>query len=333
MSQMRFNTVTRDWVIMAGDRAGKPNDFSESSSPRPRMRWRQNCPFCPGNEAETPDEISRIDDGTGNWLIRVVANRYPAFQPEPELCREVNSTFLSMRAAGRHEVVVEHPRHDLNFASAGPGHLARLIRVFRERYAALRELEHTRIVTVFRNHGVRAGTSLKHPHSQIAAAPIVPPRMRLRMQDARRFHEETGACLFCQVIEDELAAGERLVEISPLFLAFVPFAALSPYHQWIFPRRHAASFDSISDAEIDDLGRVLNRMALRMRDGIGDPDFNLSIRSAPTGAGEAPFFHWYVALVPRISRVAGFEMGSGMYINTVLPERAAEDLRSVELDP
>jgi len=333
MSQMRFNPVTRDWVILAEERAGRPNDFHSSGKrpERPTEKYRDECPFCPGNEDPLVEDIDRREDEDGNWRIRVVPNKYPALRPDGSIDRKSEGMFLSMDAAGHHEVVIDHPRHDLQPASIDRDHLAEVIRVYRDRYADLGALDYVRHITIFRNHGVRAGTSLQHPHSQIVAAPIVPPQVRMRMEDGHRFRAEVGRCLFCEVLADERRSGERIVEDSGAFAGFVPFGALTPYHQWIFPERHAASFDAITDAEIDDLATVLARMLMRLREGVGDPDFNLSIRSAPTDEADVPHYHWYVAIIPRISRIAGFEMGSGIFTNPVSPETAAKRLRAVSL--
>lgn len=332
MSQMRFNPVTRDWVILAEERGDRPHDFQHGGgAARPTDRHRRDCPFCPGNEDPAVEEIARRADEEGGWRVRVIPNKFPALRPDENIERKSEGMFLWMEAAGHHEVVIDHPRHDAQPATIGREHLAELLGVYRERYAALRSLDYVRHITVFRNHGVRGGASLEHPHSQIVAAPIVPPQVRLRMQDARRFREEVGRCLFCEVLADERKSGERMVEDCGTFAGFVPFGALTPYHQWIFPERHTASFDAITDAEIEDLATVLSRMLVRLREGVGDPDFNLSIRSAPTEEAEVPHYHWYVAIVPRISRIAGFEMGSGIFTNPVSPERAAERMRSVAL--
>lgn len=333
MSQMRFNPVTHHWVIISGDREERPYDFDapEVKTQRHSGERRDDCPFCPGNEDFTTEELARVEDQAGNWLIRAVYNKFPALFSKPKLRRQTKGTFLSMEASGQHEVVIEHPRHDVQPASHTPEHLAQLLGVYRDRYAALRKMKHIENITLFRNHGQRAGTSLEHPHSQVIAAPIVPHQVRLRLQDAEQFHSKNGACLFCRVLEEELAAEERIVEESPHFAGFVPYAALSPYHQWIFPKRHCASFDDMTGEEIDDLARLLNRMMIRMRDGIGDPDFNLSVRSAPTALADSVFFHWYIALIPRVNRIAGFELGSGMHINPVAPEQAAAQLRAVDL--
>ena len=214
-----------------------------------------------------------------------------------------------------------------------PAHLATVLRLYRERYAILRQNPAIESIIIFKNHGERAGTSLEHPHSQIAAAPVISPSVRIRLEEASRHYDEDGECLYCRVLQDELEAGERLLETSAHFAGFVPYAALSPYHTWVFPRRHSSSFDEINDEEISDLAQILSRLLRRISLALGDPDYNFSIRSAPTSEAVSHYYHWYLAIVPRVSHVAGFELGSGMYINSQPPEQSAEILRQAQIDP
>lgn len=220
MSEMRFNPITLDWVIMAPDRAQKPDDFREAALVRqPRPPHRDTCPFCTGNEQMAPGEICRAVDGEGAWSVRVVPNEYSAFITTDDLRRKTNGVFHSMAAAGAHEVVVEHPRHDLALADMGAAHLAAILRIYRERYQALKQNPLVESIVIFKNHGERAGTSLEHPHSQITAAPIISPQVHRRLEEARRFHEVHGACLCCQVMHEELeranASSSRALHSSP----------------------------------------------------------------------------------------------------------------------
>lgn len=332
MPEMRFNPITLDWVIMAPIRNLKPDDFHKVAPARPsRPPHDDACPFCPGNEHQTAPEICRATGPDGSWNVRVVPNKFSAFVPADDLQRECRGTFRSMTALGAHEVVIEHPRHDLSFAEMEVPHLADILRIYRTRYQALQSVPHIGAVVVFKNQGERAGSSLMHPHSQIIAAPVISSQVRLRLQEARRFHELNGACLYCQVVQDELEAGERILESGPAFVAFVPYAALSPYHLWIFPRIHEPSFAAISDADITELAGVLSRQLRRIGIAAHDPDYNFTIRSAPVGEATSCCFHWYLAIVPRVNHLAGFELGSGSYINSLPPERCAELLRNVDL--
>ena len=333
MPEMRYNPITLDWVIMAPARNLKPDDFHKAPPVRPpRLQHDSACPFCPGNEYLTSSEICRASAADGSWTVRVIPNKFSAFVPGDGLRRFCQSTFRSMSALGYHEVVIEHPRHDLSFAEMEVPHLADILRIYRSRYQALQSIPHVGSVVVFKNQGERAGSSLMHPHSQIIAAPVISSQVRLRLQEARRFHELNGTCLYCQVMEDELESGERILEGGHSFVAFVPYAALSPYHLWIFPRIHEPSFATISDVDIDELAGVLSRQLRRISVAANDPDYNFTIRSAPVGESSSSCFRWYFAIVPRVNHLAGFELGSGSYINSLPPERCVELLRSVDLD-
>lgn len=331
MSEMRFNPITLDWVIMAPERALRPDDFHRKMSEHPsRSPHRDDCPFCMGNEALTPPEISRAAAADGSWLVRVVPNKFGVFNATNDLERKVNGTFRSMTAAGAHEVVVEHPRHDLDLGEMESSHLGLILRMYRERYQALRASPAVESIVIFKNHGQRAGSSLEHSHSQITAAPVLSAQVCMRLQEARRYHELNGGCLYCAVLQQELLAEERILEAGSSFVAFMPYASLSPFHMWVFPRRHESSFDEISDADIEELAGMLGRVLRRLKAAAGDPDFNITIRSGPLGEMSSSCFHWYLAIVPRITHLAGFELGSGTYINSMRPERCAELLRGIE---
>ncbi len=331
MSEMRFNPITLDWVVMAAERALRPDDFHhETAAQQTRPSHRDGCPFCTGNESLTPVEIARMNAADGSWLVRVIPNKFSVFDATADMQRKKNGTFRSMAAAGVHEVVVEHPRHDLDFGDMEPAHLALVLRMYRERYQVLRGNPAVESIVIFKNQGQRAGSSLEHSHSQITAAPVLSSQVCMRLQEARRFHELEGGCLYCTVLREELQAGERILESGTAFVAFMPYAALSPYHTWIFPCKHQAAFDEISDGEIDELAGMLSRVLRRLKAAAGAPDYNITIRSAPVGEVSG-CFHWYLSIVSRISQLAGFELGSGTYINSTRPERCAERLRSVVL--
>ena len=332
MSELRFNPITLDWVIIAPDREMRPDDFHASREPRPeRVPHRADCPFCPGNEHLTPPETARMKAADGSWAVRVFPNKFSVFAAADDLQRKSHGTFRSMVAAGRHEVVVEHPRHDLDLGGMEPAHLGLLLRTYRERYAILRTCPVVESIVIFKNHGRRAGSSLEHSHSQITAAPVLSSQVCMRLQEARRYHELNGGCLYCSVLHEELLAEERVLETGASFVAFMPHASLSPYHTWIFPRKHQSSFDEISDVDIEELAGMLDRLLRRLKIAAGDPDYNITIRSAPVGEVSSCCFHWYIAIVPRMQALAGFELGSGTYINSLRPEICAERIRSVVL--
>ena len=331
MTELRQNLITKDWVIIATDRAKRPDQFSQINKPKIVLPpYREDCPFCQGNEELTGPESFRLNDVNG-WKVRAVPNKYPALSPEGERVRKIQGIFRSLSGVGHHEVIIEHPRHDLTTALMDVADVTNIIKVYRQRYSEIRKDHRVQTILIFKNHGQGAGTSLEHPHSQLAATPIVPYELRIRIQEAMRYFDDTGECLFCRTLAEELAAGERIIFESKHFVAFIPYAALSPFHIWIFPRRHSSSFDDITDEEMLDLAVNLKTILAKLYVGLNNPDYNYNIRSIPTDEQRTDYFHWYIAVVPRVSLVAGFELGSGMFINTSLPEESAAFLRSVEI--
>ena len=275
-------------------------------------------------------ETYRVADRDG-WQVRVVENKFPALSREGDRVRRIDGVYRSMSGVGFHEVVVEHRRHDLSPALYSVEDLSRILVAYKERYRQIRKDTRVEAIIIFKNHGESAGTSLAHPHSQIAATPIVPTQVRHRLDEAIRFFDETGECVFCTTLRRELADRIRIVASTDSFVAFIPFAALSPFHLWIFPVRHCSSFDEIEEYEITDLAVTLRTVLGKLYYGLNDPDYNFSIRSIPAREGEREYFHWYLTVIPRIVRTAGFEIGSGMYINTSLPEESARFLRGVQI--
>ena len=331
MSELRQNLITRDWVIIATERATRPDQFANTKKlPAVVPPHRADCPFCVGNEQDGTLETCRLGD-RADWKVRAIRNKYPALSPTAEWMRISSGIHRTMAGIGVHEVIVEHPRHDLTTALLSIEEVANILLVYRQRYVEIRKNPHIETIIIFKNHGESAGTSLEHPHSQLAATPVVPSQFRSRIEEAIRYFDDTGECLFCRTLEDELAAKERLICESEHFVAFIPYAALSPFHTWIFPRRHSSSFDEITDPELTDLAYTLKTVLAKLYYGLNNPDYNYNIRSVPIALQGTKYFHWYIAIIPRVTKQAGFELGSGMFINTALPEESGAFLRSIEI--
>jgi UDPglucose--hexose-1-phosphate uridylyltransferase len=331
MTELRQNMITREWVIIASERAKRPHEFAQKKSLSVEVPcYKADCPFCVGNENLTGIESYRISDPYG-WKVRALINKYPALSNVGERIRKVDGLYHSLSGVGFHEVIIEHPRHDLTIATMEIPDIANVLRVYKQRYQAIRNDPRIESIIIFKNHGISAGTSLEHPHSQLAATPIVPYQLRLRTQEAIRFFDDTGSCIFCKTLETELLAKQRIILETEHFVSFIPYAAFSPFHTWIFPRRHDSSFDKITEDEIVDLAKNLKIVLAKLYYGLNNPDYNYTIRSIPTADERSGYFHWYLAIVPRTNVAAGFEMGSGMFINTALPEESAEFLRNVKL--
>ena len=327
MPEIRYNIITREWVIISTERAKRPEDFAK---PNPRRgtpaTYEPGCPFCPGNESQTPPETLRIS-AKGSWQVRVVPNKFSALNAEGELRRHNTALKREISGVGIHEVIVETPTHDRTLAQLSEQELGNVLAAYRQRYEAVALDSRVSHVTLFKNHGERAGTSLEHSHSQLVGTPIIPPQVRDRMETALRFYDERGDCIFCAELADELMDEVRVVEQTDHFCAFIPYAALTPFHLWIFPLRHTATFLEATDAELADLTGLLRRVLRKLYFGLQNPDYNLSLRTFPREARGMKYYHWYLSLIPRVTRMAGFELGSGMFINAALPEANAAFLR------
>lgn len=333
MSELRLNLVTREWVVISTERAKRPTDFLEAEARPPAPPYLKACPFCPGNERKTPEELFRLDmgDGTEGWLVRVVANKYPALSPEGQKKRVTEGTKRFVSGVGIHEVIVESPAHDMTLALLEQWHIQDVLRTYKNRFIESHKDPRVEHVIIFKNHGEGAGTSIPHPHSQLIATPVVPIQFRDRVQAAMHYFDDTGECLMCSMVRRELDEGARVVLDTEHFLTFIPYAALSPFHTWIFPKRHSATFSEITEDEIASLAVHLKDLMRRFYFGLENPDYNMVVRSSRPQDGANEYCHWYLSIVPRITRAAGFELGSGMFINTSLPEESAEFLRSVSM--
>ena len=333
MPELRQNFFTKEWVIIATERAKRPEELASRQAPRRPAEFVENCPFCPGNESKTPPEIFRIPpEGNGSWQVRVIPNKFAALSRELQPVRTIQRSRRSLAGFGVHDVIVETTNHAHTTALMPETYVANVLRAYKARYDALSLDSRIAQITIFKNHGADAGTSLEHPHSQLVASPVISHQVRERLEEALRHYDEYGECMFCQMIEEELGEQSRIVIRSDHFVAMEPFASPTPFATYIFPRRHMAGFSDIGGNEISDLARVLRTVMAKLYHGLHDPDFNYTIRSAPIEALGVKYFHWYVSVIPRLTRVAGFELGSGMFINTVLPEAAAEFLRGVTIE-
>ncbi len=333
MPELRQNRLTKEWVIIATERAKRPEEMQvkRPEGARQLQRYAQNCPFCPGNESLAPPEVLRISGPKGDWRVRVVPNKFGALAREGQPKRTILRSLRTVNGVGIHDVIVETPDHSLTLALLSDDQIGAVLDAYRVRYNAISQDGRIAHITIFKNHGAGAGASLEHPHSQMLATPVISNQVRGRMYEALRHHDEFGECIFCQLVADEMNEQTRIVATTEHFIALEPFASATPFSTHIFPRRHMASFGDISDEELADLARVLRNLLLRLYVGLDNPDYNFTIRTAPAENAGVLYYHWYLSIIPRLTRVAGFELGSGMFINTVLPEAAAEFLRKVDV--
>ena len=333
MPELRKDPITDRWVVVSTDRQKRPNDFIMH---RADVIGREYCPFCPGREAMTPPEVLAYrENGTGanapGWDLRVVPNKFPALRVEGTLDRQGEGMFDKMSGIGAHEVVIETTDHDKTFATMSEAEIARVLWAFRDRVHDLQNDSRFRYILLFKNHGAGAGATLEHGHSQLIALPIVPNFVREELEGARRHFQEKERCVFCDIIRQEMIAGRRIIHENADMVALSPYASRVPFETWVLPRSHASRYEDAPRHVIDGLAGMLKMLVARIDRALEHPPYNLIVHSAPLREDVAGYFHWHVELMPRISRVAGFEWGSGFYINPTSPEEAAEVLRAVRL--
>ncbi len=327
MPELRKDYVTDTWVVFSPARAKRPTDFHTPT----RSTDPSKCPFCPGHEAMTPPEILAYrKDGAANgagWWIRCVPNAFPALQIEGELNRHVSQIFHSMNGVGAHEVIVETPDHDGHFADFSDFQMQEVITAYKHRYVDLTRDKRFKYVLIFKNRGERAGASISHPHSQLIATPIVPRHNHEEESALQRHYEATGgSCLYCEIVETELEEKRRVIAENRSFVSISPYAARFPFEAWILPKAHEVAFEDLADAERTPLAWMMKDIIGRLDHVLDDPPFNYYIHTSPCERKEIRF-HWHIEITPRLTEVAGFERGTGFYINPVMPEDAAAILR------
>ncbi|MCE5230032.1 galactose-1-phosphate uridylyltransferase [bacterium] len=328
MAELRQNMVTKEWVIIAPDRALRPDQFRIPAKVLTHQLpvFIHDCPFCPGNESETPADLMRWPE-SGPWKSRLFPNKFPALSRDGERVYSHDGVTRSMTGVGYHEVLIETRRHNSTPGLQSPQTILRTLNIFIARGRQIAADPRIEQVYYFKNHGPGAGTSIIHPHCQLLALPMVPFSVRARIDEQRRTYDEEGVCPICATLDAEIEDGRRIVSANDKFVAFVPYAALSPFHMWIVPRRHGPSFLDLALPEVESLAALMREVFGRLYYGLNDPDYNYIIRSAPQRDSSSAYLHWYISIMPRVTRMAGFELGSGMSINPTLPVDNAEFLR------
>jgi UDPglucose--hexose-1-phosphate uridylyltransferase len=325
MPELRKDPVVERWVIIATERARRPMDFAPEVVP---PRGPEGCPFCPGHEERTPPELFRSGGSEdGPWSVRVVPNKFPALQTDGEVHAAGEGIFDRIDGVGAHEVVIESPDHFASLGTLPAAHVGEILAAYRERLLALRKDPRLEYVLIFKNHGVAAGASLEHPHSQLIATPILPELVAEELEGAARYFRMKERCVWCDVVRQERRDGSRLVLEEEGFVAVAPFAPRFPFETWILPTAHRASFESLQTDEADALARLLRDLIARLGRLFDDPPYNFALHPAPLKESDPEHFHWHLELMPKLTRLAGFELGTGFFINPTPPEDAARFLR------
>lgn len=333
MSELRLDPTTREWVVIATERARRPHDFAALGERPPVPDFSESCPFCPGNEDQTTTERAvYTDPATGAWQVRVIDNKFPAVLRDGGVSRrQEHPLALALDAVGAHEVVIETPLHNRHLGLMDDREVWMVVRAYRDRLVELSALPMVRQVIIFKNHGPSAGTSLEHPHSQIVATPVVPWQRRHHYEVAVRHFDAYGRNLYQDMVEFELQQGARIVRETPLFVEIHPYASRRPFETWVVPRNARSTLAALSDEELRDFSRVMRDALRRIHVGLNNPDYNHVVYTAPSGDECEPYYSWHLRIYPRLTAVAGFEIGSGIHINTSLPENTAEFMRGVDI--
>ncbi len=335
MPDLRKDPIVGRWVIIAHERAKRPHDFKGEAQLQPEGGL---CPFCEGQEDKTPPEIIAYRErgarpNKPGWRIRVVPNKFPALMIEGHLNKRGDGIYDQMAGIGAHEVVIESPQHHISMATLSEDNIRETLWVYRDRLVDLKKDPRLVHGMLFKNVGAAAGASLEHTHGQLIATPIVPISVWEEMTGSLEFFNYRGRCIYCDMIHQELATESRVVLDTPHFTAFCPYASRFPFETWIAPKAHSSHFENIPKPGVDDLGSVLRQVLNKLEQALDRPPYNYIIHTAPFDHQELPHYHWHIEIIPRLTKVAGFEWGSGFYINPVPPEDAAKFLREVEIDP
>ena len=331
MSVIRQDPTTKEWVILATDRSRRPHDFVRRDRERTISSYDPACPFCPGNEHLTPSETYRYPASReGQWAVRVVPNKFAALSQDGQPKRsERDHFFREMTGVGLHEVIIETARHDRVLPLMEDHEVEQVLKAYQVRYAAARKDARVKYIIIFKNHGETAGTSLEHSHSQLVATPVAPSLLRRKYEVAAQHYDDTGRCLYCDLVEAERDAKVRVVWETAAFTVFHPYASRVPFETWIAPNRHRSSFGQATAEELAELALVLRRVLRGLYRALGNPDFNYMIHSAPVDDENKDYYLWHLQILPRVTTIAGFELGSGIFITTMVPEESAPFMHEV----
>lgn len=339
MPELRQDPVTESWVVIATERAKRPESFASKKTKEDKDNT--ICPFCCGNEALTPPEVfalrpAETKPGTKGWKVRIVPNKYPAFTKKCSLETSPKQMFICTAARGFHEVIISSPDHKKSLAELPTDQVELVVDAYVKRYQQIKKDKSVKYILIIVNHGKSAGASLAHPHSQLFAVPVMPSRIEEELVKTKNYLKTKGSCVFCCMTKAETSERSRLVGESNYFVSFMPYASRLPFETWIVPKEHRPSFETLAKEEQKDFAQILREVLARLHKSLNNPPYNLFIHTSPSNqtTAEENFsksYHWHVEIIPKLTTPAGFEMGTGIMINVAKPEDAAKLLRETEI--
>jgi len=331
MRELRRDPVIGRWVIISSERGKRPSEFTQEQE----INNSKICPFCPGNEHLTPPEIYAFRDketkkDKPGWWVRVVPNKYPVLGVEGQLRRTGVGLYDKMDGIGAHEVIIETPEHrkEMNELSDDKK-LEDIIWMFRERIVDLKKDMRLEYILIFKNRGSTAGATISHPHSQLIALPMVPVRVQQEMRGAKSYYDYKERCVFCDIIQQEISDQIRIVTETEHFIAICPFASRFPFEIWILPKYHCARFEDIQRNDVSSLVQIMKTVLTKLDIALDRPPYNYLIHTLPLKEANQVYYHWHIELIPRLIKIAGFEWGTGCYVNPTPPENSARYLREL----
>ena len=338
MNELRKDPISGNWVIISPERGKRPHALVRLQ--RVIKKKKTVCPLCSGTENLTPPEIyalrsKKSKPNTRGWRVRVVPNKFPALDRDKELLRKRLGMFDVMSGFGTHEVIIETPSHSKNLKDQSIKELSEVLKTFQHRIEDLYKDKRLRYCLIFKNEGWEAGASLEHPHSQLVATPVIPKRIREELVGSRNYFKRKRRCIYCDILSQERKDGERIVYENKEYISFCPFASPFPFEVWLLPKRHNADFCSrTTKKNIPLLAGALKNTMQKLASTLNNPQYNYVIHTIPNPISRHDYsknidrdFHWHIEIIPRLTRLAGFEWGADFYINPMAPEEAARFLR------
>ncbi|NQT06467.1 MAG: galactose-1-phosphate uridylyltransferase [Candidatus Omnitrophica bacterium] len=340
MPELRRDPVIGRWVIIATERAKRPSDFKiEADEPSLKP-----CPYCEGNESQTPPEVMALrkpgtkPNGPG-WDVRIVPSISGFLKPKGDLDRHGKGLYDLMNGIGTHEMVIMTPKHTGNIHDIDEAQIGKVIEAVIKRISQLRQDERLKYVLMFANHGkIAGGGNTGHLHIQLIATPVTPKRVKEELTGSKRYFDYRDRCVICDMIKQELKEDKRVICKEGGLIAITPFCSRFPFETWIMPLKHSCDFDKTPGLNIKDFGRIYKGLFSKMNKVLGNFPFNVILHTAPFRRSHKKNywetieqdFHWHIEIMPRLTQVAGFEWGSGFYINPMPPEDACKALKEVK---
>mgnify|MGYP006284579987 CR=1 FL=1 len=330
MASIRLDPTKSIWSIVSEERQARPDDFEVDESNSLYEEDTNDCPFCEGNEERTPSEVYAIrtkgEKDQPGWSIRVIPNKYPALSPDGTNSVIEDDIYTFVDGFGYHELLIETPEHHSELRKLSVSQINKVLQVYQHRMKELGTQEGIEHVNVFKNYGPEAGASRSHPHSQIIATPFTPSLLQREYRCAKQYYSRTERCLYCDIIDFEREIRDRILSLGEHFLVYAPYAPRVPFELHIIPREHSSRFQQLPEGRLRALAGALKTTLESLFQALGNPSYNYYIHTSFGNKDRGAFYHWHIELLPRLSKLAGFEWGTGDSIITVDPKTTVETL-------